>query len=110
LQHSINKENKDIVLLGDFNINLLNHDENSEVSDFVDILNSHLLLPTINIPTRITNTSQTLIDNILVSPSFTGYSGNLTVGISDHLPQFFICQKDADWKETLQLHKKKKIM
>ena len=133
LLHSINKESKDIVLLGDFNINLLNHNENSEVSDFVDILNSHLLILTINIPTRITNTSKTLIDNILISPSFTGYSGNLTVGISDHLPQFFICQKEnddieqsnntfkdwkqfdnekfihdfrnADWKETLQLHK-----
>jgi len=31
---------------------------------------------------------KTLIDNILVSPSFTGYS------ISDHLPQIFICQKE----------------
>ena len=95
LLDKINREKKDVVLLGDFNINLLHHDSNTVVSSFVDILDSNFILPTINIPTRITNNTKTLIDNILVSASLKGYRGNRTVGISDHLPQFFICQEVA---------------
>ena len=87
----INKEKKDLTFLGDFNINLLNSSVDLEVSDFIDILESHLISPTISIPTRITRTSKTLIDNILTSPNNVNlFSGNLTVGISDHLPQFLI--------------------
>ena len=132
LLDKINREKKDVVLLGDFNINLLHHDSNTVLRSFVDILDSNFILPTINIPTRITNNTKTLIDNILVSASLKGHSGNLTVGISDHLPQFFICQevawghstktrgsykdwknfnidrfsqsfREINWKETLQL-------
>ena len=79
LLDKINREKKDVVLLGDFNINLLHHDSNTVVSSFVDILDSNFILPTINIPTRITNNTKSLIDNILVSASLKGHSGNLTV-------------------------------
>ena len=49
------------------------------------------LLPYITLPTRITNRSQTLIDNIFSnSTSSQIISGNLTSTVSDHLPQFFI--------------------
>ena len=49
------------------------------------------MLPTISLPTRVTSSSQTLIDNILITPSkFEVVSGNLSVGISDHFPQFLI--------------------
>ena len=68
----VSKENKSIALLGDFNINLLNFDNSTEVRTFIDTLESYSLLPKVTLPTRITETSQTLIDNI-----------------SDHLPLFF---------------------
>ena len=85
----INKEGKNLVLLGDFNLNLLEFESDSSVSEFVDTLTSHLILPAISLPTRVTPTSQTLIDNILISPTLNSVRcGNLTVGISDHLPQF----------------------
>ena len=49
------------------------------------------MLPQIIFPTRITNTSKTLIDNIFTdSSNFQISSGNLTYHISDHLPQFSI--------------------
>ena len=54
-------------------------------------LTSHMLLPHIVQPTRIRNTSKTLIDNIYshgVTPN--NIMGNLTVTISDHFPQFLI--------------------
>ena len=85
----LNKPVKKISKLGDFNINLLKS-ENS-VSNFLDILGSFSMLPQIILPTRITNTSKTLIGNIFTdSSNFQISSGNLTYHISDHLPQFSI--------------------
>ena len=48
-------------------------------------------MPLITIPTRITTHSKTLIDNIFFNQfSNDIISGNITVGISDHIPQFSI--------------------
>ena len=58
---------------------------------FVDIAASHNFFPTISMPTRITDTASTLIDNIYISPDEVSYaSGNLLTGLSDHLAQFLI--------------------
>ena len=90
LLQTLSKENKSIILLGDFNINLLKCDENLDVSNFLDILGSQLLIPQITLPTRVTRDSKTLIDNIFSSvPVHQSFSGNLLHSISDHLPQFF---------------------
>ena len=57
----------------------------------MDILGSNLILPQILLPTRITDVSKTLIDNIFSSPCDSGtISGNFCHAISDHLPQFCI--------------------
>ena len=86
-----NKENKRLVLMGDFNINLLECGISSHVNDFVDSLESFYLLPSISLPTRITDRTRTLIDNIFFTPSkYKPLTGNLLSGISDHLPQFLI--------------------
>ncbi|XP_057298769.1 uncharacterized protein LOC130629535 [Hydractinia symbiolongicarpus] len=91
LLNKVSIEKKQILLLGDFNKNLLKLNEDAELSAFIDILGSHLILPQILLPTGIAATSKTLIDNIFFSvtgqPSI---SGNLIHMISDHLPQFFI--------------------
>ena len=39
----INKEGKRLVLLGDFNINLLDYKNNNEVKGFLDILGSNCI-------------------------------------------------------------------
>ena len=90
LIQTLAKENKTIFLLGDFNINLLKCDDSLDVSNFLDILGSQLLIPQITLPTRIAKDSSTLIDNIFSSvPLRQSFSGNLLHSISDHLPQFF---------------------
>ena len=62
---NLSKEtNKTVVLLGDFNIDLLNFDTSEYVSTFLDDLASNSLQPQILLPTRISNNSQTLINNI----------------------------------------------
>ena len=50
--------------MGDFNINLLNHDSDKDTRDFVGTMYASSFYPTINIPTRITASSKTLIDNV----------------------------------------------
>ena len=91
LLEKLNKENKSIFLLGDFNVDLLKYDKNSLTNEFLDSLSSHFFLPNIVLPTRISNNSKTLIDNIFSNHiSSDVISGSISVSISDHLPQFSI--------------------
>ena len=76
-------------------MNLLD-DRNPDVESFIDTLCSHSVFPTITLPARIVNNKNngTLIDNIFTSSlEFNIESGNLLVGISDHLPQFALFEK-----------------
>ena len=82
--HLLASENKQLILLGDFNVNLLNVQEDLESSMFLDSLGSNLILPQILLPTRITENSHTLIDNIFSSASDSNISGNICFSISDH--------------------------
>ena len=67
LSDNLSKEaNKTIVLLGEFHIELLNFDTSEQVSTFPDDLASNSLQPQIFLPTRISNNSKTLTDNIFV--------------------------------------------
>ena len=87
----ISHEKKSIIILGDFNIDLIKCSSDEKISDYFNLISSYNLLPFITLPTRITGHSKTLIDNIFsncTDPQI--ISGNLTSTISDHLPQFFI--------------------
>ena len=91
LLEKLNLENKNIVLMGDYNINLLNYENSAETSQFLDSMCSYSLFPSITQPTRVTHKSKTLIDNIFVNfHSPDTVSGNITVSISDHLAQFIL--------------------
>ena len=94
----ISNENKEFYLLGDFNLDLLKIDDDTKIEDFYNIISSNLLAPHITIPTRVTLTSKTLIDNIFSNNfDFSSLkSGNITVSISDHMPQFLIVPKSLN--------------
>ena len=82
---------KNIILTGDFNINLL--DINSADSplkpEFFNIIVSNGFTPKITLPTRITDSSCTLIDNFFCKLNLQNVtSGILTHNISDHQPYF----------------------
>ena len=67
----------------------MNYNDHQPTNDFLDSLASNSFIPYILHPTRITNYSKTLTDNIFsnfISPDI--ISGNITVTISEHLPQF----------------------
>ena len=87
----ISLENKEGYVIGDFNINLMNYETDNSTFHFRDNIFSNSFFPYINIPTRHTSQSKTLIDNILHNGiNANTVSGNMTTNISDHLAQFLI--------------------
>ena len=90
--HKVEKENKLVFIMGDFNIDLLIYEKDTPTNEFINMMFSHHLQPSVLHPTRITDTSATLIDNIFVSNASDSniQSGNILSLISDHLPQFCI--------------------
>ena len=90
-------ENKLCFLMGNYNINLLNNDKHTPTYDFVELMHSYSFLSLINRPTRITETSATLIDNIFVNCSDLQktFQCILVTDISDHLPIVFIDQNNV---------------
>ena len=96
----ITKENKLIFCMGDFNVNLLNYNTHNYTNEFMNNMISHYLLPHILHPTRVTDHSATVIDNIFTNnTSHETVSGNIMTHISDHFPQFIILNKtNIDYK------------
>ena len=87
-------EDKICYLMGDYNLNLLNYSSLWLTSDFVDLMHSYSFISLINRPTRIKETSATLIDNIFVNkPNLSSFQAILVTDISDHLPIIYIDTK-----------------
>ena len=64
LMEKLSLENKNIYLIGDFNIDLMKTEFDVTTSQFFDTMSTNLFVPHITYPTRITTTTSTLIDNI----------------------------------------------
>ena len=78
-------------LMGDFNLDLIKNEQHTATGRFLNCMNSVGLHPLISLPTRITSTTATLIDNIFTSDFFKPVkSGLIFSSISDHLPAFAI--------------------
>ena len=89
--YKINKEKKECVLMGDFNIDLLKTGGDNAASKFYNTMTSYFYTPYILQPTRLR--SKTLIDHIFFnSLEYHSYSGNLLYELSDHLSQFLILE------------------
>ena len=91
----INMEKSQAFVCGDFNIDGLKAAANRPTSDFYNCLMTNNFLPCITLPTRITDSTMTLIDNILSNTNARStfevmLSGNIYSDISDHLPNFII--------------------
>ena len=62
-----NPKKKRLFYSRDFNINLLNYDQDISANKFLDSLSSYLSLPHILQPIRVRGNSKTLIDNIFLN-------------------------------------------
>ena len=84
--------NRTVYIMGDFNLNLINISEHIPTSDFVELMFSYPFFPLINKPTRLTETSATLIDNIFCNSIDKSKCFNeiIYTDVSDHFPIFTI--------------------
>ena len=72
----------------DHNLNLLKHDQHAVTHDFIESNLEKELMPTITKPTRITRSTATLIDNIIIGSTLqTDYDSNIIISdLSDYFP------------------------
>ena len=98
----LTSENRDILMIGDFNYDTFNtsiYPFNSiDSKNFTNILTGFIMFQLIHKPTRIKPPSATLLDNIYTNIHITidsCKSGILTINISDH---FFVCGIFDDMK------------
>ena len=89
----LESNNNEVIITGDFNIDLLKINDKPIISEYFDLLTSHSFYPKITVPTRLTNNHGTLIDNILCKLTTTTLeitSGVLIKKFSDHQPYFIL--------------------
>ena len=105
------KEDKTMMWMGDFNINLLKYDTNADSTAFLDSMYTPFPLPYITTPTWVTIHSKNLFDNTFLNNIGNGLkSGNIISTMWDHFAQFLL-QKDikiGQNKPNLFWHKKLK--
>ena len=91
LLSTFDQSNSEVIIAGDFNINLRKINQKEIFNDFFYSLTEHSFFPKITLPTRFSNLNGTLIDNIsckLSQPTLNSTSGILIKQFSNHQPYF----------------------
>jgi hypothetical protein len=93
----VNRQNADCILSGDFNIDLLKQPEKPLFKQYLQSIISASFVPKITLPTRFSNNSATLIDNVFLNLREQGQSktsaGIILTKISDHQPCFLTIER-----------------
>ena len=101
--HDISKEKKECYIMGDYNIDLLKDDSDRPTHDYLDLIYSHCLIPSILFPTRITEKSATIIDNILTNSDNEITTRILVTDITDHFPTILMTKSKTKTLPKTQL-------
>ena len=105
----IQKENKKCYIMGDYNMNLLNYDVHYNTAEFTDMMYANSFIPLVTRPTRITQSSATLIDNIFTNDLenlATSMQGILVADITDHFPVAYINTKYSNLEKEITVLKR----
>ena len=86
---SLNSKGKEVLILGDVNIDFLKYNKDVQTSEYLDMLFDLGFMPVITKATRVTDHTSSLIDDIYTNaPEKVIKSGICLADISDHLPVF----------------------
>ena len=89
------KENKELYICGDFNFDLVKIDSDYNTQHFFNLLCSYGFLPHILQPTRVTENTATVIDNIFSNNIKDNIScGNILLTLSEHFSQFLSVKRE----------------
>ena len=92
-------DKKEMILLSDFNISLLDFDKNKRVQSFVTLMFRFGLIPTINKPTCVTRHIATPIDHVFtntIKDNIEIKTAILKTDISDYFPIIFATKNKID--------------
>ena len=99
------------IFAGDFNLNLLDHNPNRKVHNFLSLIYENGMILAINKPTRVTRKTATAIDHILINSLFETFFKTVIFksDISDHFPLWFLSQNSLpkqNNKENMFIYKR----
>ena len=100
---TLSRETSDKIILGDFNIDLLNVTTRQKYADYLDLMLNNNLNPKITLPTRLSERRATLIDHIFCSLSHgttSCLSGIIFTELSDHFPCFTCIDQKIDKQDS----------
>ena len=105
--YKIYSENKPTILMGDINIDIMSDKKDKLQESWISLTTNIQLNQIIKEPTRVTNTSETLIDHIYVSDDLPVlYSSPIKYSISDHFPVFAVFKMtNIDYSKNDGRHK-----
>ena len=107
---NLNLTRESCIIGGDFNLDFLKYDSDSNVSNFYDGVSSLYLMPSISKPTRVTDNSASIIDNFLVSNIRTYTAGLFSIDLSDHFPIFLVCKNIFETKPKKSIEIKYRVL
>ena len=89
-------------MAGDFNMKLLDFEQNKKVQNFLNIMFGHSMMPVINKPARVTKNTATAIDHIFINSVTTSKfkTGIIKSDISHHFPIFFCGRLQYSYKRN----------
>ena len=91
---------KEVIIVGDFTINLLDFEQNQKVQNVFHIMFGHNMVPIINRPTYVTNKPATVVDHILVNTVTTAKFARGTVKYSRSFSNIRFCRLQYSYKEA----------
>ena len=85
--NKINRHSKKhTIIAGDFNMDLIKYESTAEFQDLINVMANHGFVQIISRPTRITDSSATLLDHVYTNNLDNTISSNIiTLDLSDHL-------------------------
>ena len=90
------KSNK-IIFVGDYNVDISK--ENRKADEYLQVIESNGLMQLIKEPTRISPTTKTTIDHIIISPLPYYNFGRIRTDISDHLATYILIKPKANKRD-----------
>ena len=103
---NIAKENKEVYICGDFNFDLLKVDTDHITQHFFNLLCRYGFLPHILQPTRVTEHTATVIDNIFINNLQDDISGNVLLILSDHFAQMVSVNREQIDSKNINMYRR----
>ena len=106
LLNDILSADKEVIIAGDFKMNLLDFEQNRKAQNFVNIIFGHSMMASINKPKYITVKTGTAIDRIFINCVTTSKFKIEIIksDISDYFSKFFVVDYNIHIKETKEHH------